>query len=155
MSATTCSILLIYLPRVHFRWDVPYIFSYDKLRCIFIAKSIWIYDFFYSMELALKLPYKPLHFNACICKHIIWVPCFTDLEVTRSSCNWSCFGLMLPWWTSIECCNLHIQGKCCPFSSYDHVSLVICLPKKLFGTFLIYLASIHLHLSWVSLYIRL
>lgn len=79
--------------------------------------------------------------------------CCAGLEAISSSCNWSYLGLVLPWWTSIKCCNLYIQGECCAFSSYDHVSLMFCLQNKgiCLVLMLISLTSIHLHLSWAFL----
>jgi hypothetical protein len=54
--------------------------------------------------------------------------CISDFEIVSTSCNWSYFGLLLPWRSGIQCCNLYIEGECCTISSYDNVRAICVHP---------------------------
>jgi hypothetical protein len=59
--------------------------------------------------------------------------CISDFEIVSTSCNWSYFGLLLPWRSGIQCCNLYIEGECCTISSYDNVRAICVHPCSYVG----------------------
>lgn len=75
--------------------------------------------------------------------------CISDFEIVSTSCNWSYFGLLLPWRSGIQCCNLYIEGECCTISSYDNVRAICFIPAVMLGWTTLALFSINYDLSYM------